>query len=436
MIKRNLSYKYVAISVLTLCTLASLVRRAGAQTDVYLEIYAKTFQRLEIDIYPFRGAVATRDAQVVSGLITDVLQNDLWMSGYFKVNVRRGQPPVLSSNGRRDGVAGNAIAYVGGRFRTERHNLVIEPVLTDHNTGQTIFRKEFTGAPDAARRLVHRIADEIVFSLTGERGIARSHIAYVQQKKNGHKEIALMDYDGDHAKTLTADASIALSPAWSPDGTQICYMSFKEKQPFLYVYNLKTGKQFKVSGLPGLNSAPAWSPDGEKIALTLSKDGNAEIYLLNLEKRRFRRLTYNSAIDSSPTWSPSNREIAFTSDRSGSPQVYIMDADGLNTRRLTWEGGYNDSPAWSPRGDKIAYVSRTDSGFDIYTIDATGENRMRLTDSSGSNEDPSWSPNGYALVFSSTRSGKKALYTMFWDGSEQKKISTGETSYMPAWSPR
>ncbi|MFQ5676027.1 MAG: hypothetical protein ACE5G1_09040, partial [bacterium] len=102
----------------------------------------------------------------------------------------------------------------------------------------------------------------------------------------------------------------------------------------------------------------------------------------------------------------------------------------------TYQGSYNDSPAWSPRGDKIAFVSRTDSGFDIYTIDVTGENLMRLTDSSGSNEDPSWSPNGFTLVFSSSRSGGKKLYSMFWDGSDQKSLTTGSIRYSPAWSPR
>jgi len=424
------------ILLLGLICLLAFNTQASGQTDVFLEIYAKTFQRLELDLYPLTGEPRGRKAEVLTGLIAEVLQNDLWTSGYFKVNLKSGRSPHATNGQPANRAAGNALAYVTGSFRLHGDEVTIEPSLADGVTGSVIHRKEYHSLRRDVRRLVHKISDDIVFSLTGERGIARSKIAFVQQNRNGHKEIAVMDYDGENVRAITADRSIAISPAWSPDGTQICYTSFKEDNPNLYIYNLKTGRQLKVSGLPGLNAAPAWSPDGARIALTLSRDGNAEIYILDLERKKMKRLTYNRAIDSSPAWAPSNREIAFTSDRSGSPQVYIMDSDGLNTRRLTWEGSYNDSPTWSPRGDRIAYVSRTDSGFDIYTIDVTGNNRMRLTDSSGSNEDPVWSPNGYALMFSSTRTGKMALYTMFWDGSDQKKITGDLVSYLPAWSAR
>jgi len=401
------------------------------QTDVYLKVYTKTFQRMEIDLYPLSAEVAGKDAGAVSEMITAVLSNDLWMSGYFKVNVQSGAPPTSGSNH-----GSNAFAWVAGKFRVEGGQVFIQPHVVDRGSGRTILRNDYSGQLEKQRYLVHKITDDIVYNLTGERGIARSKMAFVNQKKDGSKEIALMDYDGHNSRDLTSDKSINLSPAWSPDGSKICYTSYKDGNPDLYVFNLQTNLRTRVSNMQGLNSAPAWSPDGSSIALTLTKDGNAEIYLLDVEKKKLKRLTYNRAIDCSPSWSPSNRELVFTSDRSGSPQIYIMDSDGLNMRRLTFEGNYNDSPIWSPRGDKIAFASRSDTGFDIYTIDVTGENLMRLTDSSGSNEDPSWSPNGFALIFSSTRGGRKALYSMFWDGSDQKELPSSGINYLPAWSPR
>ncbi len=392
---------------------------------------------MEIDLYPFqqRGAGST-DAGT-SELLLEVLSNDLWMSGYFHVNHKTGVP---ESNGKvidkTTQEARGSIAQVSGWFEISDDNITVTPHVVDGASQRTIIKSAYQDKTGKERYVIHRIADDIVYNLTGERGIANTRIAYVTEQRNGAKEIALIDYDGANKVVVTADKSINLSPAWSPDGTKICYTSFKDDNPNLYLYNLRTNTEYKLSGLKGLNAAAAWSPDGNTIALTLSKDGNAEIYLFDIDKKKFTRLTYNSAIDSSPTWSPSNRELAFTSDRSGSPQVYIMDTDGLSVRRLTYEGSYNDSPHWSPRGDKIAYVSRTASGFDIYTIDVTGENRMRLTDSSGSNEDPAWSANGFSIIFSSTRNGSKALYSMFWDGSDQKKLTSAGGSYLPAWSPR
>jgi len=413
--------------------LLGLANPVLAQTDVYLKVYTKTFQRMTIDLYPFEGATNGTNSDVLSALITEVLKNDLWMSGYFSVSLRTGQPATSNSTAAKNG---GAIARLGGTYEISSRGVTMQPSLVDNASGKTIIRSGYTGRRGNERRTIHRIADDVVYSLTGERGTALTQIAYVHQKQDGVKELAVMDYDGHNARILTSDKSIALSPAWSPDGRRLCYTSYKDERQNLYVINLATATQFRISNVTGLNSAPAWSPDGAKIAMTLSKDGNAEIYLLDVEKKRFTRLTYNRAIDSSPTWSPSNREIAFTSDRSGSPQIYIMGAEGLNIRRLTYEGSYNDSPTWSPRGDKIAYVSRTESGFDIYTIDAMGENQMRLTDSSSSNEDPYWAPNGFSLTFSSSRSGRQELYSMFWDGSDQKKITSGGVNYMPAWSPR
>jgi TolB protein len=414
--------------LLILTTFLSVTGKLTAQDDVYLEIYAKTFQRMQIDLYGFQAHDNAPDADKRAMVIQDVLKNDLWMSGYFSITLR--------DSAASNGLAGNPIANLGGLFRSDQGKITIQPHLIDNVSGHTILRSDYSGREEDIRAILHKISDDIVFSLTGEQGIARSKVAYVIQLADGSKEIAVMDYDGLNSRVLTSDKSINISPAWSPDGSRLCYTSFKNDNPDLFVYNLKTSTQVKVSSISGLNSAPSWSPDGNKIALTLTQDGNAEIYILDIEKRNLRRITYNGGIDSSPSWAPSNREMAFTSDRSGSPQVYIMDSDGLNVRRLTFEGSYNDSPAWSPRGDRIAYVSRTESGFDIYAIDVTGENRMRLTDSSGANENPKWSPNGYALIFSSNRDGRRGLYSMFWDGTDQKKLTIGPISYSPAWSLR
>ncbi len=408
---------------------------AHAQTDVYLRIYEKTFQRMEVDLYPFEGQNRGAGQDVMAATITEVLSNDLWMSGYFKVNVKFGTPEPRTGGGQ-NGRSGGPLAWIAGKFRIQDGRLAIQPDLVDAASGRTIIKSEYFEQENNARRAVHKIADDIVYSLTGEEGIASTRVAFVKEGRNGHKEIGVMDYDGKNARTLTNDKSINLSPAWSPDGEKLAFTSFKDENPNLYLLNLRNSTQYRLSDGKGLNSAPAWSPDGKRLALTLSKDGNAELYIMDVERKKFRRLTYNRAIDSSPSWSPSNREIVFTSDRTGSPQVYIMDTDGLNVRRLTYAGSYNDSPNWSPRGDKIAYVSRTASGFDIYTIDVTGEKNMRLTDSSNANEDPCWSANGFSLIFSSNRSGRRELYSMFWDGSDQKKLTSGGGVYLPAWSPR
>ena len=246
-----------------------------------------------------------------------------------------------------------------------------------------------------------------------------------------------MDADGARLRALTADRSIALSPAWSPEGSLLLFSSYRSGQgPQLFVTPSAGGRVFLVSGRAGLNTSGQYSPDGQNIACTLTQDGNSEIYLLDARGGSPRRLTNHRAIDTSPSWSPTGRELAFTSDRSGSPQVYVMDRDGGNVRRLTYEVDYTDSPSWSPKGDRIAFVARTGGGFDLWVARADGSDAHAVV-TGRSNEDPQWSPDGRHLLFSSNREGSAALYITDLDERAPRRLDAGGLrATSPAWSPR
>jgi TolB protein len=283
---------------------------------------------------------------------------------------------------------------------------------------------------------VHRFADDIVYKFTREAGVANTQIAFVG-RSGKTKELYRMDFDGAGVVALTRDRSIALSPAWSPEGSLLLFTSYRGgKGPHVFVISRQGGKPYLISGRNGLNTSAAYSPDGRWIACTLSMDGNSEIYRLDARGGSPQRLTNSRGIDTSPAWSPTGQEIAFTSDRGGNPQVYVMDREGGNVRRLTYEVNYTDSPAWSPLGDRIAFVSRTGNGFDIYVCGADGRG-ARLVVSGKSNENPRWSPDGRHLVFASNRGGDYALYVTDLDDRPPRKLETGGLEALsPAWSPR
>jgi TolB protein len=354
----------------------------------------------------------------------EVLAADLEQSAVFLISrAWAGQTPF------------DVQAVVGGRWKVEGGQVTLDGEVRDVPARRLILARTYRGPLAEWRSLVHRFADDIVLQFTGEPGVAGSRIAFVA-REGRNKELWVMDLDGANARQLTHDGSIALSPAWSPDGSLLAFSSYRDGgPPHLFVVPAAGGRIYRLSGRPGNNTGPAYSPDGREIACSLSMDGNAEIYRLDAQGGSPRRLTDNRAIDTSPAWSPTGREIAFTSDRSGSPQVYVMDRDGGNVRRLTYEIGFTDSPAWSPRGDLIALVSRTAGGFDIYVCGADGTN-PRLVVSGGSNENPHWSPDGRHLVFASNRGGSYALYVSDLDGRPPRMLDTGgKVASSPAWSP-
>jgi TolB protein len=416
---------------LLLAALAFLAPGAGrAQTDVRIGIKASGTVKSPLLLGDFKAGAGVGTAPVARDA-HDVAQHDFEWSGIFAVQ----RVPPLTGRLTPD-PSQTGTVRVEGRVETESSGLYrLTAQVFDVGTAESVLERSYSFARPDLRRTLHRFADDVIEALTGERGIAETTIAFVRPVGRA-KEIWIADYDGENARQLTHDHSIALSPAWAPWGTELAFTSYKRGNPDLYIFDLRRGASYPFSTRPGLNTAPCYSPDGKWIACTISRDGNAEIYLISRDAQTARRLTRNDRIDSSPSFSPTGREIAFTSDRSGPPQIYVMDSEGSNQRLLTIEGSYNDSPQWSPKGDKIAYAARHDAIFDVIVMDADGQNPLQITYAAGHNENPHWSADARKIYFSSTRTGTRQIYMMNPDGSDVAQITSGTEAFNPAAGPR
>jgi TolB protein len=396
---------------------------------------AKKIPIAVLDIYDESGSASLRTTAL------EVLQADLRRSQIFdvvdasKLDLQvKGNTEPAEELRKRAGVFG-LTGLVWAKIQRKGKDIVLSGRLYDAPTGRRLASKEYFGNEETFRRMIHTFADEIVSQFTGEKGIARSRIAYVSDQTRS-KELYVMEYDGQNPLKVTADRSICLSPAWNPDGKILAYVSYRDKNPDLFALDMDTGKRWKMSGSVGLNISPAWSPNGKRIALALSKDGTAEIYTMGKSGDDLERLTYGASDNVSPSWAPNGREIVFTSGRAGTPQLYVMSYDGADVRRITFEGNYNASPNWSPRGDRIVFATQVRGLFKIATAAPDGSAFRILTNGPGSDENPSWSPSGRQIVFSSNREGKSNLYIMNADGTGLERITKNDANYTsPAWSP-
>ncbi len=294
--------------------------------------------------------------------------------------------------------------------------------------------KRYTVDLADAMRSAHHFADEVVLQLTGEPGIAQTRVLF--SRGSGEvRELYLVDYDGENIRQVTRNASLNLTPRWSPDLARIAYTSYFRGRQRLLVLDTATGRSTRVADFDGLNVDAAWSPAGTELAVTLSRDGNAEIYRVRPNGDIIQRLTFDPSIECSPCWDPTGQQIAFTSDRTGSPQVYVMDRDGTNRRRITFDGRYNDSAAWSPQGDRIAYVSRVEGQFQVFSVEPDGSDVHQITfPQERDNEDPSWAPDGRHLVVSSNRSGSTNLWVIDVESGEARPLTWGRAEDTgPSW---
>ena len=248
-------------------------------------------------------------------------------------------------------------------------------------------------------------------------------------------DIYVMNADGSGQRELTPDDAQENSPAWSPDGRRIAFLSSG-----IRVVNADGSGLRRLTRKGWGDSAPAWSPDGRRIAFVSRRDSNLEIYAMNADGSGQRRLTRNTVRDSDPVWSPDGRRIAFESKW----QVWVMNADGSGQRRLTRNEARNFAPAWSPDGQRIAFERRvgresekkgscrrcgTASSFQVYVMNADGsEARMLAQDGA----QPSWSPDGRKIAFER----QSDIYVMNADGSGQRKLTRGaRRESQPVWSP-
>ncbi len=327
-------------------------------------------------------------------------------------------------------VAGSFL-MVGGKPSTEIR-------VYDLSLGDLVFLKNYELDLDHIRKVAHHISDDIVLNITGERGVAGTRIAFVSQTAKRSKDIFICDYDGYNVVRLTSDSTLAKSPTWSPDGTQIAYTNLQDGDADIYVLNVASKRAKVLYAAKGVDQAPDWCKRNGFMAFSSSATGNQEIYYLPPGEHKPRRLTYSFAMDFEPSWSPNGEELAFASTRAGNPHIFIMGADGLNVRRLTFESR-NTTPRWRPLpfGDKV--VLTTEVGlFQIAIIDTNGDNFIQLT-TDGENRDACWSPDGLHIIFCSDRRGGRGnfeLFVMDWDGRNQHPLNTRfRDGSAPAWSP-
>jgi TolB protein len=360
----------------------------------------------------------------IAGQVTDVLKNDLRLSGYFILAPYSGAEFVQS-----------------GTVRGDRSGVVVECVVMQQAAKRVVLSKSYQGGAQDLRRVVHKLSDDIVQTLAGQRGIAQTKVALVWAH-NGAKELAVMDYDGYNVRQLTYDRSISVRPRWSPDGRKIVYTSYKNLFPDVLEVDLYTGQRLRLASYPGLNTGAVFSPDGLSIALTLSKDGNPELYTMNAQGSDLRRLTHTRGGESSPTWSPDGQAITYVSDDSGAPQIWTMSKGGGAASRLTTAPSYNTEPDWSrPPANSdmkpmLAVTSRVGGKFQIGVYESSSGSVRPVAADGADNQDPSWAPDGRHLMFTKTQHWRSQLYLLDVVSGEQVQLPGIEGGASePAWGP-
>jgi Tol biopolymer transport system component len=268
--------------------------------------------------------------------------------------------------------------------------------------------------------------------------------------RNGQDDVFSMNPDGTDQRNLIPDSNVSGAyPEYSPDAKKIAFQGTQvDSGPpvgptDIFVINANgTGSPVQLTDTAFSERGPAWSPDGTEIAFVSDQDGNQEIYVMDADGTNTRRLTFNAVSDFSPAWSPDGSKIAFSSFRNGDAEIWVMNADGSTVEKnLTNSPDRPDlQPSWSPDGSKIAFDTNQFGG-DVWVMNADGTGQRNLTPTNFAGEyEPAWSPSGRKIAYArKTRDAQPAeIYVMrASDGlgrtNRSKTPTSGEGG--PNWGP-
>lgn len=406
-----------------------LAAAATANAQLRVEISGVGASQIPVAIAAFENEGAAPQP------VTDIIKADLARSGMFRiVDTGKVLSDSASVNYGEWRAAGADALVIGSVQRLADGRIEVRYRLLDTLKSRSLSGQSMTAPPQSTRLTAHRIADDVYEKLTGVKGIFATRIAYVAKTGNQYR-LEIADADGQGTQVALTSNEPIISPAWSPDGTKVAYVSFERKKPIVYVQNLITRQRSVIANYKGNNSAPAWSPDGSRLALALSRDGLTQIYSVNADGSGLRRLTSTQSINTEPQFSADGQAIYFTSDRSGSPQIYRMSASGGDAQRVTFSGGYNISPRIAPDGQSLAYISRRDGMFQLYLLDLASGQELRLSDTV-KDESPSFSPNGKYLMFATESGRRGTLSVVSVDGRVKQRLTTNAGDIRePTWGP-
>ena len=432
------SFLALVLLCLALLPWAAFAQQRGLELDIVGGNAAAT--PIAVVPMPYQGSAGAPQTDVA-----EVVRADLARSGQF-----RPLPPADLGAQRPTRGADIDYAY----FRTLKQNYVVVGRVLDAGDGgyrveyelfdvakqERLLGLAMTARANAMRDVAHQIADAIYEKILGVRGAFWTRIAYVTASGTGKaSRYALMvaDSDGYNPQTVVRSNEPLLSPAWSPDGRKLAYVSFERGNSAIYIQDITTGGRELVSSFRGINSGPAFSPDGRKLALTLSRSGNPEIYVMDLGSKALTQITNQFGIDTSPVWSPDGASLYFTSDRGGRPQVYQAPASGGGATRITFEGAYNADPSLSFDGKKIAVAQGAGNTYRIAVLDRSlGSPRWSTLSPGSLDESPSFAPNASMILYAAREGRRGVLYAVSADGRVRQRLVLADGDVRePAWGP-
>jgi len=266
-------------------------------------------------------------------------------------------------------------------------------------------------------------------------------IAFVSER-DGLPQIYLINQDGSDLRPLTGEAEGACQPEWSPDGTQLAYISpcggLQERYEgsSIFILTLSSGRKDLISTLATGDYDPAWSPDGSKLAFTSLQTGKPQLFIYSFESGLAENLMNRSTISRMPAWSPDGSQIVFVapSPVTNQPILFLVDSEGQDEPLAILGQSYDRAlrPVWSAAENWIVFEL---GGGLLGRLARAGGQSDPIDTGLAVALTPDSSPDGLAIALAGADSGETIDIYILQDGEISALTSDPAADFQPAWRP-
>ena len=241
--------------------------------------------------------------------------------------------------------------------------------------------------------------------------------------------------DGSGLTWVSEEFGEGYFPSLSPDGQRLLLLANTSVDPEIFVVDVATNVATNLTNQPGFDNQPLWSPDGTQIAFVTDREGgNVDLWLMNADGSNARRLASTPGDDNLGGWSPDGQKIVYSNKDEVAESLWIIDvASGESTRLTESQDGGDSAPTWSPDGERIAFYSAPTGGLpNVFTIRPDGSERQQVSDGSAPALFPIWGPEGQQLIYTLVKNERYSLY-MFDLESKQGRVIPNIEGFATTW---
>ena len=194
---------------------------------------------------------------------------------------------------------------------------------------------------------------------------------------------------------ISQEAGLNVGAATCPDGKSIALTMTRDGNSEIYVMSTDGKNPIRITNSWGIDTSPAWSPTGDRLTFVSNRSGSPQIYVTPaVADAQPTRLTFQGNYNQSPAWSPQGDKIVFTGrDERLIYDLFLVDVETREITRLTQDQGNNEDPGWSPDGNLIIFTSTREGGkYKLWLMNADGTGQRKITDEEGEFTNPDWGP--------------------------------------------